>query len=263
MIKQNSKPKEGRLTRRTVDGQGRTAFLGLFLALSFSPFWRLPLDLPPARSRDQSRAVIYESNMNSTIIAMVFTPSILKSPTMLRVLRILTILGFGYLGFFSWRQLQSFPPEPQPMTLREASHVAEQGRAWVIVEDIQWNCDHMYYSQVNRNTWTDIVFTDNSSELWGLAIFDREKTCDEIKAEAGIGVLDVASTKKRNDLIANGFAVSEYERNGVFLSLCTYCGRENSRLGVIVSSILILIGIWLLRIANKTEREQKLWSTSL
>jgi hypothetical protein len=176
---------------------------------------------------------------------------------MLRWLGIFAILLFSFLGFISWRELQNLPETPQHTTLAEASSLVTRQKAWVIIDDIQWDCNHIYYKEVDRNTHTDIVFTNESRNVWGFAYFSSETTCDEAMKEEAVGILDFANDKKRADLTNNGFDVSQYEKNSKFLSLCTYCGRSNSRTGVILSSIMVILGASLIVASIRIEKKNK------
>jgi hypothetical protein len=187
-------------------------------------------------------------------MSMILTNSMSKSPVMLKVIGILAILLFGYSSFFNWRELEGFPSDPEHMSLSAASSLVANQHVWVVIDDIKWDCSHVYYYKVNQSTNTDVLFTDKDNTLWGLATFSSEMTCDEVMQEKGIGVLDVANDKKRNDLIARGFDVSKYETGGKLLSLCTYCGKDNSRLGVLLSVVMVILGVSLVVTAHKMQK---------
>src|SRR5437868_1359338 len=98
--------------------------------------------------------------MNSTTISMWLANNISRSPFVLRWLGTFAVLVFCYFGFISWRELQELPEVPQQMNLAEASSfVSQQKTTWAIINDIQWDCNHIYYYKVDSKTYTDIVFT--------------------------------------------------------------------------------------------------------
>lgn len=92
-------------------------------------------------------------------------------------------------------------------------------------------------------------------------MFDEEITCDEIMRKDGLGVLDIAIDKKRNQLTTEGFDVSKHEVNGKLLSLCTYCGKDNSKLGVILSTIMVIIGLLLIGRAHRMQEKIGPWDS--
>jgi hypothetical protein len=196
--------------------------------------------------------------MNSSAVSMMLTKGIMKSPILMWGLGLVSMLFFTYFGFISWREYSRFPAEPVHITLIEESSVAAKNKAWVIIDDIQWDCDHIFYKDVDANTHTDVVFSDKSNSIWGYAFFSSKMTCDELVQEEAVGVLDFANDKKRADLIENGFDVSKHEANGRFLSLCTHCGKGNSLLGIILSGIMIIIGALLVMVANRIQHKNRL-----
>jgi hypothetical protein len=191
--------------------------------------------------------------MLPNIIAMLIE-AIPNFPIKLRLMGIVTIFVFGFFSFVTWRELQAFPQKPTHMLLSEAVLLTSTQRPWVVIDDIKWDCSHIYYSQVDRRTHTDIVFTNGDNSLWGYAMFSDELTCDEVLNRNGIGVLSIANNKKRSDFINSGFDISSHEANGKFLALCTYCGRSNSLIRVILSVFMVVIGALLVVGANRMQK---------
>ena len=171
------------------------------------------------------------------------------------LLGILSILSFSYLGFVSWKELQTFPKEPSPIHLFEASTLIPQQIQWVIADDLQWDCDHIFYKEVNGQTYTYVIFTDTAKNVWGFSFFPRKMTCDQVAHENPIGILDFANNAQRADVTSLGFDLSQYEKNSRFLSLCTYCGRSHSRTGVMIASFIVIVGAVLIVAANKLAKK--------
>jgi hypothetical protein len=180
--------------------------------------------------------------MNSAI-TMLPTKSITYSRRLIRGLGLFSILFSIFWGFTSWQEFQNLPTEPKHMTLSEAASLVSKQRTWAILDDVQWKCDYIFYQTGNRDT--NIIFTNTSNTIWGHAIFSSKMTCDEIIKEEAVGVLDFANNRKHAYITENGFDVSLHETNGAFLSLCTYCGKEDSRGGVIISGFMAIMGIYL------------------
>jgi hypothetical protein len=195
----------------------------------------------------------------ASLISLLLIKIMSKSPTtVVRWLGILSILFFTYLGFVSWKELQTFPKEPKHMNLFEASSLIPQQIQWVIADDLQWDCDHIFYKEVNGETHTYIIFTDKGKSVWGFSFFSQKMTCDEVAHEKAVGILDFANSAQRADVTSLGFDLSKYETNSKFLSLCTYCGTNNSRTGVIIASIMVIIGASLIVASNKLEKKNRL-----
>ena len=182
-----------------------------------------------------------------------------KSPTtVVRWLGILSILSFTYLGFVSWQELRTYPKEPKPMNLVEAAALIPQQNPWVIADDLQWDCDYIFYKEVNGETHTYLIFSDTRKSVWGFSFFSRKMTCTEVAREKAVGILDFANRAQRADVTSLGFDLSKYEKNGRFLSLCTYCGTSNSRTGVIIASIMVVIGASLVAASYHLEKKNRL-----
>jgi hypothetical protein len=193
------------------------------------------------------------------LLSLVLIKIMSKSPiAVVRWLGIFSILFFAYLGFVSWKELQTFPKEPKHMKLFEATSLIPQQSQWVIADDIHWDCDHIFYKEVNGQTNTYIVFTDNNQRVWGFSYFPRNMTCDEITHTKAVGILDFANNAQRTDLISLGFDLSKYEKNSMFLSFCTYCGVSNSRIGVVIASIMVVIGAALLVASGRLEKKNQI-----
>jgi hypothetical protein len=195
----------------------------------------------------------------ASLISLLLIKIMSKSPTtVIRWLGILSIAFFTYLGFVSWKDLKTLPKEPKHMNLLEASSLLSQQKQWVMVDDLQWDCDHIFYKEVNGETHTYIIFTDKGKDVWGFSFFSRKLTCDEVAHEKTTGILDFANNAQRSDVSSLGFDLTKYEKNYRFLSLCTYCGTSNSLIGVIIAAIMVIVGAILIIASIKLEKKNKL-----
>lgn len=85
---------------------------------------------------------------------------------------------------------------------------------------------------------------DNSSNPTGLAVFNQKYSCDAINNMEVSGTLGYMGNRQRENILPK----TGYEPNKAseFLEFCTYCGKNNSTIGVILGLIFFLIGLGLL-----------------
>jgi hypothetical protein len=183
------------------------------------------------------------------------------SPETAAIYGILSILVSCFAGFLSVKDLVSLPSKPQHMTISDAlSRIGEQP-LWVILEDIQWDCEHAFYFERVKTSRTYIVFTDKNKVVLGLAVFGGTKDCQSNTQNEVSGVLEIAGVTNNSELYRllteNGFNIGLYKKNGAFLSLCTYCGRGNSITGAVLSMIFFVIGILLFSPLIQARRARK------
>lgn len=183
-------------------------------------------------------------------------------PETAAIFGVFSLLLSFLIGFISVKELLILPSQPQHMSIAEALSKVPEKRLWVILDDIQWDCDHVFYFEGNKgNDDTYIVFTDKNKVILGLALFGGKKDCKAIAQNEIPGVLDVDVLTKNGrlylPLTKSGFDVSLHEKNGTLLSLCTYCGRNNSLTGVALSVIVFIMGIFLFIPLVKAENERK------
>lgn len=147
-------------------------------------------------------------------------------------------LSFAYLLFFEvLPEYRSFPDQPLPMTASEAAQAAESGQeVWVSLTDLQWNCD----PAAKRS---DLVFLNFPGGRRVVVSLPRKGACRDLP-EPPTGVLHPANPRRRSHLERNrGLKLSAEDEP--LMELCTYCGPENSRLGLLILPILILFGLFL------------------
>lgn len=181
---------------------------------------------------------------------MIFLPPRNPSPVFLAFLGILAILVSGFTGFISLKELLVLPSKPQHMKISEALSKISNENLWVVLDDIQWDCDHVYYFERRGNSNTYIVFTDKDKMVLGLALFGSKADCKAVMKNEIAGVLEVGV--KGTDgatlyklLTENGIDVALHEKNGTLVGFCTFCGRENSLIGFVLSTIFFALGIFL------------------
>jgi hypothetical protein len=146
-------------------------------------------------------------------------------------------LLMGCFGMFNFIDFLSFPTEPKHTTLSEASLLIPiRGKNWVILDDIQWDCSHIFYEETSsgrentKTVYTHIIFTNKNNSIWGVAKIIHKLPCAEIlrKEKEANGVLNFVDDWERAYLTDHHLNISKYETNGKFLSFCTDCEKNTS-----------------------------------
>jgi hypothetical protein len=184
------------------------------------------------------------------------------SPEFWAIWGVVAILLSGFIGFISAKELLALPSEPQHMLISEALSKVSEKRLWVVLDDIQWDCSHVYHLERSKSDDTYIAFTDKDKMVLGLALFGGEKDCKSVTQNKVAGVLDVGvkgtdGATLYKALTEDGVDVALYENNGRLLSFCTFCGRQNSLIGVVLSIIFLASGIFLFNPLIKSRKARK------
>src|SRR5690349_7928667 len=110
---------------------------------------------------------------------MMFSPKNM-TPEGWAIWGVLSILLSGFIGLISVKELLVLPSEPQHMQVSEALSKISNGRLWVILDDIQWDCNHIYHFERRRSDDTYIVFADKDKKILGLALFNGKRNCEDV-----------------------------------------------------------------------------------
>jgi len=131
------------------------------------------------------------------------------------------------------------------MQLSQAVAQISSNNLWVILDNIKWDCNHIYYQDTGDTTFnTYIVFVDNYSNPTGLAVFDQKYSCDAIMKMEVSGTLGYLSRRQGEHILPKiGVDAGSATK---FLEFCTYCGRNNSTIGVISGGLFFLAGLVLI-----------------
>jgi hypothetical protein len=157
------------------------------------------------------------------------------------------VAGFGWLGLDSLSDYRAFGDAATRTGLVGAVEASNVGRQWVTIEGAPWRCD-----QALRNVDGGAVFLPATAEDGSLVVarFDREIACPSVAARALTGVIEPMAPDRANNLRAAGLRVPEGARLRTF-DVCSFCGKSNARLGVILCSCFVALGLALypLRVA--------------
>ncbi|MDC3959262.1 hypothetical protein [Polyangium jinanense] len=77
-----------------------------------------------------------------------------------------------------------------------------------------------------------------------VARFDRPIQCDAVAAHPLTGIIEPMTPERAADLRAAGLALADGAQLRT-LDVCTSCGKDNARLGVLVCTCFVLLGLFL------------------
>ena len=162
------------------------------------------------------------------------------------------VVGFGYLGVDAWRDYRSFQDAPRTISIRAAVDASTSSRQWVSLSDGAWRCDELLSHVPGGAAFVPATADDGSIVV---ARFDHSIDCPSVTHAPMIGVLETMDADRARDLRSAGLDLPAGARLRTF-DVCAFCGRSNSRLGVVVCAFFVLVGIFLypLRVAYRRGR---------
>ena len=155
-------------------------------------------------------------------------------------------IAFGYLGISSWNAVQKMPEKPLFTSLDQIVNLTNTDEdLWVEIEKVNWDCQNIVYSNVGSDVRTEVIFTEETTSILGIALFSKSKglSCSELSETNVIGILSKMTEGFYNRMFERGFNLANYKDAEVRLHLCTFCGRSNSYGLVIVSVIFVPLGL--------------------
>jgi hypothetical protein len=117
----------------------------------------------------------------------------------------------------------------------------------VSVEGAAWRCRELL-----RNVNGGAAFLPASAEDGATVVarFDQPIHCDAVAARPLVGIVEPMAAERAADLRAAGLPLGDGSRLRT-LDVCASCGKSNARLGVILCTLLVLVGLFMypLRVA--------------
>jgi hypothetical protein len=166
------------------------------------------------------------------------------------------VLGFGWLGVDSFQEYRRFDDAPMRTDLAHAVAASSDGRRWVTIEGAPWRCDRLV-----RNIDGGVAFLPATAEDGSLVVarFDHAIRCAEVAAGPLTGVLEPMTPRRAADLRGGGLVVPGGADLRTF-DVCAFCGKGNSRLGIVVCACFVLLGLFIypLRLAFQSLRGRAL-----
>jgi hypothetical protein len=143
---------------------------------------------------------------------------------------------FGWLGAGALRDAMTFGDAPLQTDVRGAVHASTAGRQWVEVH-ADWRCDELVHHVEGGAAFLPAVVDDSVV----VARFDHDIHCETESRHALTGIVEPMEAKRAADLGHAGLSLPEGAQLRT-LDVCTSCGKDNARIGVIVRTFLVLLG---------------------
>jgi hypothetical protein len=155
--------------------------------------------------------------------------------TVAGVFSLVGVLGFGWLALSSSVELLRFPATPRRVTLAQALAGPEDQYAWVELTDAQWRCDQQTVtrraSSEGDSTRLSYVPIARPGEAVLLISESHDLGCPPDGARVPRGVIQPTNARDARRLRTEGIDPPAH-------LLCSYCGRGNSLLGIVVAGVL-------------------------
>ena len=149
----------------------------------------------------------------------------------------LIVGGALYLGAGAARDAIRFPEEPIEMTLTQAALTAATGRQWVSVLPGSWRCG----DEVRLGILQLVPATTVDGSLV-VARFEGPVSCEAVTAKPVTGVIEEMDDMVTQRLGSAG-VLTHREPSVHQLNVCTGCGRDNARLGVVICLLFVALGV--------------------
>lgn len=151
------------------------------------------------------------------------------------------IASFGAFIFLTfYEELRDIPTHLEPISIENiTAEMSTKDHLWASIPDGKWDCNNLAYN--GRNTFA--VLLNKEETLIIVADFDEEKTCQELHGFQPSGRL-AKFVRREFTYTSNYIDFSNYGPTESILSLCAYCGRQNSQLGVGAGIVFTLFGLF-------------------
>jgi len=160
-----------------------------------------------------------------------------RFPWIAGLFSLVAVVVFGWLGWGAWQDYRQLGDAPRRIDFAAALATASVQPQWVEIAPSGWECTRA----LQTHGWTDILLTSTADAGFIVATYNHEVDCAEVAHRPVSGVLDQMSAKKAARLRKAGLALPLTAPGATGPALCTYCGSGNSRLGVLVCAIFVLI----------------------
>ncbi len=188
-----------------------------------------------------------------------FTGNSTSFPSRLTWFGVGLILFCAYILYFLLQDVNSVPSDPVQIGLQTAVTQASDERIYVQIEGGQWDCDsitHVRTPRINNrpaSTDTEAFLISNDGTVVTFVRLSNEQSCDDLNALTPEGYLTRLDADKQQEL-TNDVRLAKYISATDYLELCSYCSPSNSWLGIIISSVMGLLGLGLIGLDWKNGR---------
>ena len=189
---------------------------------------------------------------------------ILKKHKFAIVFSLFMAAGTAILWINLWQDYKIAPSHPTPIS----PEMLQPGIAhlhlnqWIEIDIAGFQCQEMNSQSSEREKLVNgvidyligadalreyVILSDEGETFVLVAMFSEEVTCREVRDNSPLrGVISRLSLERYNRLTEIAPVLAEYAYDGYFYSLCAFCGRGNTQVGLIVCAVLFVISIGLL-----------------
>ncbi len=75
-----------------------------------------------------------------------------NNPKLAWIVTVFIVGVFGILRYNSYRDLQTMPLQPEPLTLEQIIEKPEGSRSWVTIDSAQWDCQNIVFEYKDFGT---------------------------------------------------------------------------------------------------------------
>lgn len=140
------------------------------------------------------------------------------------------ILGGAGMAYF-WDKIQQRPAAPLALLIADVPAQVGQDRVWVTLRDGTWDCTTMDYTTTIHRTGA--VLLDDARSVAVRVVFDKKLACEQLPTGGISG--DIFRVNHRDQLAQYGEKTERFE-------LCSYCGVNNDKYGLIACGMFTVCG---------------------
>ena len=183
----------------------------------------------------------------------------------MKVKSIFFALVFLILGIVlivsQWSQLGRMTEQPVRVKLPELKEKYKNEAAyWVMLEGGAWDCQSIYTRGSGRSSQTKILYR-NSGDTAVYAKFTGLRDCNEIRLEAPTGTVQIMNNRMLLSAIHENERFLQPSSEMIFFELCTFCSPTNSKGGIVIGGILVILGLGIVANAWRDYQKNKFyWS---
>jgi hypothetical protein len=146
---------------------------------------------------------------------------------------------FGWLGLEAFRDYRTFGDEPLRTSVAGAVEASATGRQWVSVVGAPWRC-----AELLRGVPGGAAFLPASAPEGAtiVARFDQPIRCEAVVSRPLIGIVEPMAPQRARDLGAAGLRLPA-DAPLRTLEVCSSCGKDNARMGILVCAVFVLVGL--------------------
>lgn len=184
----------------------------------------------------------------------------LHNPKLIWIFSVVSIGMWTLSGYNSYRELSTMPLQPEQLSMEEVAAKMEDGRVWVSINNAEWDCEnslHRFKEFGSGNYRTYLVFTNPDQTIVGVVTSHTGKSCTESTNELPTGVVSPMNEKMKAAYQKKGIDFSRYPNENVYIDMCGFCGRRNSSLLLICSSLMFLLSLALPFLVNSGSGKRK------